>query len=53
MAYTLPARVVYSTRDAFPRAEPEMNLLFLSTYYPVHTVKTLAAGNFTWLFSLH
>jgi hypothetical protein len=28
MAYTLPAGVVYSTRDAFPRAEPEMNLLF-------------------------
>jgi hypothetical protein len=52
MVYTLPAEV-YSTRDAFPRAEPEMNLLFLSTYYPVHTVKTLAAGNFTRLFSLH
>jgi hypothetical protein len=30
MASTLPAGV-YSTRDAFPRAEPEMNLLFLSS----------------------
>ncbi len=51
MVYTPPAEV-YSTRDAFPRAEPEMNLIFLSTYYPgTHGENTGSRELYSALFS--